>query len=279
MNDTFFNKAPIRTNLMRTGCFVKMCPLKKFFKFLTIFLISLFVLENISFAQALMDQEKASTYLRWNFFTGRDQLQFNKKANIVVIKTLNSDLYKNLKDELSSLKIDQSYIKGINYKESDAANAMAIEIELKNDNVEMFSFYRERDKKFVVDFWMDGDTVTLNKAAIKKPIEEGQQVEEVSAKTAKPLPITPAITKALKLKTKKGLAPKSAPKEDLASIIKEDKILSSFVVDPNKILVKSEKELLAEEVESKNLIEIFAMERLLYGTMILLLLPIKKLLI
>lgn len=237
---------------MRTGCFVKMCSVKKIFKFLTIFLISLFVLENISFAQALMDQEKASTYLRWNFFTGRDQLQFNKKANIVVIKTLNNDLYKNLKDELSSLKIDQSYIKGISYKESESeantANAMAIEIELKNDNVEMFSFYRERDKKYVVDFWMDGDTVTLNKAAIKKPVEEDQQVEEV---TAKALPVAPAITKALRPKTKKSLSSKSAPKADLASIVKEDKILSSFVVDPNKVVAKSEKELLIEEVESK----------------------------
>jgi TolA-binding protein len=236
---------------MRTGCFVTMCPVKKFFKYLTIFFLSLIVLENISFAQAIMDQEKASTYLRWNFFTGRDQLQFNKKRNIVVIKTLNNDLYKNLKEELASLKIDQSYIKGINYKESDteanSASAMAIEIELKNDNVEMFSFYRERDKKYVVDFWMDGDTVTLNKAAIKKPIEEDQVVDV----TAKPLPIVPTVTKAPKSKMKKNQANKSAPKEDLASIVKEDKILSGFIVDPNKVVVKSDKEILAEEIESK----------------------------
>ncbi|MBC7539026.1 MAG: tetratricopeptide repeat protein [Bacteriovorax sp.] len=208
-------------------------------------------MENISFAQSIMDQEKASTYLRWNFFTGRDQLQFNKKGNKVVIKTLNNDLYKNLKEELASLKIDQSYIKGINYKESDteanSASALAIEIELKNDNVEMFSFYRERDKKYVVDFWMDGDTVSLNKAAIKKPIEEDQVVDV----TSKPLPIVPVITKAPKTKVKKNQANKPASKEDLVSIVKEDKILSSFIVDPNKVVVKSDKEILAEEVESK----------------------------
>ena len=91
---------------MRTGCFVKMCPIKKIFKYLTIFFVSLFVTVNISLAEALINQEKASTYLRWNFFIGRDQLQFNKKGNKVFIKTLNTDIYKNLKDELTSLKID-----------------------------------------------------------------------------------------------------------------------------------------------------------------------------
>ena len=237
---------------MRTGCFVKMCPIKKIFKYLTIFFVSLFVTVNISLAEALINQEKASTYLRWNFFIGRDQLQFNKKGNKVFIKTLNTDIYKNLKDELTSLKIDQSYIKNISYKDSSsdasASNAMAIEIELNSDNVEMFSFYRERDKKYVVDFWMDGDTVTLNKAAIKKPVEEDQQskVDEVAIVSK---PVVPVV--AVKAKSKKHQALKIAPKDDLVEKLKDDKILSSFIVDPSKAAVKSEKELMNEEAESK----------------------------
>lgn len=237
---------------MRTGCFVKMCPIKKIFKYLTIFFVSLFVTVNISLAEALINQEKASTYLRWNFFIGRDQLQFNKKGNKVFIKTLNTDIYKNLKDELTSLKIDQSYIKNISYKDSSsdasASNAMAIEIELNSDNVEMFSFYRERDKKYVVDFWMDGDTVTLNKAAIKKPVEEDQQskVDEVAIVSK---PVVPVV--AVKAKSKKHQALKIAPKDDLVEKLKDDKILSSFIVDPSKAVVKSEKELMNEEAESK----------------------------
>lgn len=245
---------------MRTGCFVKMCPVKKFFKFLTIFFALFFVLENISFAQAIVDQEKASTYLRWNFFTGRDQLQFNKKGNKVVIRTLNNDLYNNLKAELLSLKIDSSYIKGVNYKETDSdaasANAMAIEIELKNENVEMFSFYRERDKKYVVDFWMDGDTVTLNKAAVKKPYNEEQQpagTEEVVTPAPAPVkPVAPVITKAPKIKVRKAApAKKAEPEELLIEKVKDDKVLSSFIVDPNKAPEKSEKELAQEETDSK----------------------------
>lgn len=245
-----FNKTPIRTNLMRTGCFVKMCPVKKIFKFLTIFFISLFVLENFSFAQTLIDQEKAATYLRWNFFTGRDQLQFNKSGNKVVIKTLNNDLYNKLKDELTAFKIDPAYIVGVSYQDSDSGagtvNAMTIEVELKGDNVEMFSFYRERDKKYVVDFWMDGDNVSLNKAAIKKPIED--ELPVVALVPAQN--IAPVIAKAPRPKIKKAAAPKEAS-EDLAEKVKEDKILSSFIVDPNKSLTKTEKELQDEEAESK----------------------------
>ena len=91
---------------MRTGCFVKMCPQKKFFKFLTIVFVFAIVLANNAFSQALLDQEKATTYLRWNLFTGRDQLQFSKVGNKVVIKTLNVELFNNLKNELSDVRLD-----------------------------------------------------------------------------------------------------------------------------------------------------------------------------
>ncbi len=244
---------------MRTGCFVKMCPVKKFFNFLTIFFASLFLLVNISFAETLVNQEKASTYLRWNFFTGRDQLQFNKKGNKVVIRTLSGDLYNNLKAELLSLKIDPSYIKGVSYKESDSdsasSNAMAIEIELKSDSVEMFSFYRERDKKYVVDFWMDGDTVTLNKAAVKKPIDEEQPVEAAPVVEVPEKVVAPVAEKVSKAKKKKVKIEQKNSKEEanelLVEKVKEDKVLSSFIVDPNKPKVLSEKDLAQEEADSK----------------------------
>jgi TolA-binding protein len=247
-----------------------MCPVKKIFKFLTILFVSLFILENISFADTLIDQEKATTYLRWNFFTGRDQLQFNKKGNKVVIRTLNAELFNNLKTELLGLKIDSSYIKGVSYKESDAdaasANAMAIEVELKNDNVEMFSFYRERDKKYVVDFWVDGDSVSLNKAAVKKIDDNGDQkaltpkveapkVEAEDTEVVEAPVKAPVVAKAPKAKVVKAKAKKEVKKETadekLVEKVKEDKILSSLIVDPNKISAKSENELAQEEADSK----------------------------
>ncbi|MBC7429524.1 MAG: hypothetical protein H7336_12980, partial [Bacteriovorax sp.] len=85
---------------------MKMCPLKKIFKFLTIFFVLSLTLANSASAQALLDQEKATTYLRWNLFTGRDQLQFTKVGNKVIIKTLNTELFNNLKNELADVKLD-----------------------------------------------------------------------------------------------------------------------------------------------------------------------------
>jgi hypothetical protein len=241
-----------------------MCPVKKIFNFLTILFISLFILENISYAQSLIDQEKASTYLRWNFFTGRDQLQFNKKGNVVVIRTLNSDLYKKIKNELETFKLDQSYVKGIHFKDSDnesnSVNAMAVEIELKNDSVEMFSFYREREKKYVVDFWMDGDTVSFSKSAIKKESSsaneeaDSTQDAEVSKQviTDSPKIVKQVKTpKVVKNKTKLKNIPTVVNSDEIVEKVKEDKILSSFIVDPNKEVIKSAEEIQAIDAEAK----------------------------
>ena len=250
---------------MRTGCFVKMCPQKKFFKFLTIFLLSLIILENNSFAQALLDQEKATTYLRWNLFTGRDQLQFSKVGNKVVIKTLNATVYNNLKDELSSITLDPLYLSKVQFVDStsggNSLNAMAIEVELKNENVEMFSFYRERDKKYVVDFWMDGDTVSLNKAAVVKPddikVEPPAKIEILpkAAKTVAPKVEAnePKIVSAKKVTTTAIAKPFEPKAKEIAleKKISADPDISSFIVDPKKMGQKSQAELDAEEADSK----------------------------
>ena len=242
-----------------------MCPQKKFFKFLTIFLLSLIILENNSFAQALLDQEKATTYLRWNLFTGRDQLQFSKVGNKVVIKTLNPTVFNNLKDELSSITLDPLYLSKIQFVDSasggNSLNAMAIEIELKNENVEMFSFYRERDKKYVVDFWMDGDSVSLNKAAVVKPedvkVEPPTKIEILPKNRVATSPKTgndePKIISAKKVTTTSIAKPFEPKNKDIAleKKISSDPDISSFIVDPKKIGQKSQAELDAEEADSK----------------------------
>ena len=146
---------------MRTGCLIKMFPLNqslKLVRFLTSAIIVVLSVSNIALADNRLSQEKAATYLRWNLFTARDQLQFSKNGSVVSIKTLNEELYKAIKAEVANLKIEDSYIKNISFRENDPNNhAQSIEVVLKSDAVEMFSFYREREKKYVVDFWIDGD--------------------------------------------------------------------------------------------------------------------------
>ena len=222
------------------------------------FVVSL-TLVNSASSQALLDQEKATTYLRWNLFTGRDQLQFSKTGNKVIIKTLNSELFNNLKNELADVRLDPLYLNKIDFKDNangaSAMNAMAIEIELKNDSVEMFSFYRERDKKYVVDFWMDGkDTVSLGKAAVLRP-EEEVVANKVPARieiTPKPEVEPKIIAAKAKIQTKVEKE-QPIPKADLAleKKLEADKDLTSFIVDPSRVIQKSGAELDAEAENSK----------------------------
>jgi hypothetical protein len=140
---------------MRTGCLIKMLPQNHFLKLvkvLTSAILVAFACANIALAENRLSQEKASTYLRWNLFTGRDQLQFSKNGVTVTIKTLNEDLFKSIKEEASNLKIEDSYIKKISFKENDQNNsAQSIEVELQNDSVEMLQRAREKVCRRLLD--------------------------------------------------------------------------------------------------------------------------------
>jgi TolA-binding protein len=238
---------------MRTGCLIKILPKNLLFRFVVNLTSLVFItisFPNISHAENHLAQEKASTYLRWNLFTGRDQLQFSKKGAIVSIKTLNDDLYKAIKEEVNNLKIEDSYIKKISFGENDQANrAQSIDIELKNDSVEMFSFYREREKKYVVDFWIDGDTVTLGKAALQRPTDAApveKMADEESVTKIKPVLPVKVKKQKITIKTKEIIQ-----EEKIIEKVNEDKILSSMIVDPTKKNGKSQIELQTEDAESK----------------------------
>lgn len=245
---------------MRTGCFVKICPLKVVFKIMTLALLWSFFLANNSFAQSIIDQEKTSTYLRLNLLTGRDQLQFSRHQNKVSMKMLNEDLYLRLKAEFETFKADPTYINKISFVDNanggSAINAMAIEIELKDTNVEMFSFYRERDKKYVVDFWHDktqsSDEVKTNNAAVLKPEENKElikpEIKELTKNEATANKVVAATKTATKIPTP---AKKVTQNKVLEEKIKSDKDLSRFIINPYEAGIKSEYELDLDAQNSK----------------------------
>ena len=249
---------------MRTGCFVEICPknlFKKLFNFLTFFSLLFLLKVDYAIAQNFLDQEKAATYLRWNLFTGRDQLQMSKIGNKVVIKTLNAEVYNRLRLELVDAKLDPLYIEKVEFKDNasgdNSANAMALEIFLKNENVEMFSFYRERDKKYVVDFWIDNsDSLSLkNSSVVKNNVIESEKTENVETITEPIINISPKNIEAKILKTKTkssgGESIIAKPQLSIEKKISEDQEVKNFIVDPNRITKKSQAELDHEEENSK----------------------------
>jgi hypothetical protein len=259
---------------MRTGCFVKMCPQSILFSAIKILTLSTFIIfgaVNISHAESIFGQEKSSTYLRWNLFTNRDQLQFNKVGNKVIIKTLNENLYQSLKEEFANSSFESHYINNVVFKDTDkSSNVFSIEVILKDESVEMFSFYREREKKYVVDFWKDSDSGSLLKGNTKAEVSKNELNEDrVNVKMAQKEPvevvapekktISPNINpkKVSKPKARKVSNIEEAKAEteakDIALVekVKEDKILSNLIVDPNKKIEKTEEELAKENDDAK----------------------------
>ncbi len=124
---------------------------------------------------ALFKQELTKTHLRWNFFIPKETLVLEKKHTKVFLKTLNSDFYKKLKDTINELSLDSRYIKKLSSSQSENKdNVPTVVIELSDPSVEVFGFYRDRERKYVLDFWKDKEKSEL------RTIEKIQNTQNVT---------------------------------------------------------------------------------------------------
>ena len=145
-------------------------------KFLTKVALAL-VCFAVSTTQAqIFAPETGKTHLRWNLFAGKEQIVIAKKGDKLTIKTLNPALFEDIKSEIARSAVDNRYIKETRYlspKENN--NVSTIEVSLTASDVEVFSFYKDRDKKFVIDFWMDVD-----KLSALTPVQTEAKVQTLS---------------------------------------------------------------------------------------------------
>ncbi|MCR9203725.1 MAG: hypothetical protein NXH75_04045, partial [Halobacteriovoraceae bacterium] len=125
------------------------------------------------FAQTL-NQEVAKTHLRWNVFTSKENMIIEKKGKTLLLKTLNTSFFNELMKDLDKVKGKNKYIKKIAYKEPTTKNNInTVEIQLANNSVDVFNFYRERDKKHVLDFWIEGsDEEALTNQPLKPVLKK-----------------------------------------------------------------------------------------------------------
>ncbi len=171
------------------------------FKILTIALMMIGVFSPCVLA-VVFDMEKQPTHLRFSFEAPRDQLYIEKVGNVIGIKTLNKDLFESIRTEIEKANIPKSYIKGVSVAPIDARTAVStLNIELKDESVEIFNFYRDRESKYVIDFWVDTDTTTETVAAVNK---------------APAVVAAPPVTKA---PVKKAVAPKPIPRKEAPKVV------------------------------------------------------------
>lgn len=119
----------------------------------------------------IFNQETFKTHLRWNLLVPRDQFYIVKKENLLQIETVNLELFETLAGELARIKANSQYVESISYsKDNFPARPATVIVKLKDPSVELFSFYRDADKKYILDFWINTDLISEKTAALKKPL-------------------------------------------------------------------------------------------------------------
>ncbi len=135
------------------------------FNFLTT--LSLFLVLSTT-ALANLKEEKFKTHLRWGIVAPKDQLYISKKNNTVTLETLNFKLFEKIVKDLSKVQVSKKYFSRFAYDSKDYPAAPAkIVISLKDKSVELFSFYKDSDKQYLLDFWIDQEKVAKK---VIKPI-------------------------------------------------------------------------------------------------------------
>ena len=150
-----------------TGSFVK--SLSKTLTSLLFFA----VLFSLSAFSAILTEEKFNTHLRWNLFVDKAEVLITKIGSGFYIETLHLPLYKELKKELNHIRIRDGHFSQITFSTKGfPQKPTRIRVDLKDETVELFSFYREKDKKYVLDFWKSENDGSQSLSDIKnKPLK------------------------------------------------------------------------------------------------------------
>lgn len=118
----------------------------------------------------IINQETLKTHLRWNLMVPKDQFFIVKRDQTLLIETVNLEMFEKLASEMTKIKANSQYIDSINSsKDNFPARPATISVKLKDPTIELFSFYRDADKKYILDFWINTDLAS-EKPVLQKPL-------------------------------------------------------------------------------------------------------------
>jgi outer membrane protein assembly factor BamD (BamD/ComL family) len=181
----------------------------RLFKILTFILLGVGIIFPAH--SVIVSQENFKTHLRLALQVDKAQVQVDKDNNTLKIKTLDQNLFNEMSEDLSKIQINKNYFTDLSYIPAKDNGVNEIKVSLKDDSIELFSFYKEKESEYVLDFWINQDLVVTKKAAVQK----APKIVKVAAK--------PKVSKK-KLKKSKKI---------------ENKITQSMeVVDPEKVISK-----------------------------------------
>ncbi len=206
-------------------------------------------------------QETFKTHLRWNLIVPKEQISIKKDGATLTIESMNLELFEKLAQELEKTKRAEGYIEKLTVEKggfpSKPARAL---VELKSATVELFSFYRDLDKKWILDFWINSDLVPSKAASLQKPVEK--LVAEKKAEPVKSKSLIPAKSLLEVVKVEDKRLPEKNPEyrdfrygasffwnyEPLLPPVEKDIILESKI--PDSLYPIKDRELLDDEKEA-----------------------------
>lgn len=137
--------------IRETGSFITMTKLT--IKILTLALACFSYLEVFASSPSF-SQNKAQSHLRWNIQLERSALSINKSQDEVSIKSLNPTVLRQIYQQMSEHNVvSTDYIEAIELVMDDNNFISEIKVSLVNNEIEVFSFFVDRDKRHVIDFW------------------------------------------------------------------------------------------------------------------------------
>ena len=138
--------------------------MKLCFNFLTFFFLYMAFI-TASFSQSF-EQNANGSFLRWKIESNKSQLKVMKKQNKVILQSLDPDFFENFSEEISKTERVAKYHKNFAFSKPSVPGApYKLEITLNNSSIELFSFYKADENSYMLDFWINQDSIATKNAA------------------------------------------------------------------------------------------------------------------
>ncbi len=120
-------------------------------------------------------------YLRLEIDAQKNDIDIIKEGKVVRLNFFNEKLFESLSKELSEVKNQKGYLSNV-----ENLNNSQILLELSNPNIELFSFYRDGTRSYVLDLWKTPGEVNSEepKKKIAKLIQPKKVVKKKVTKKA-----------------------------------------------------------------------------------------------
>lgn len=203
--------------------------------FLT-FTYALVALFSICTHANILSHQSFKTHLRWKIFVPKDQILITKYPTYVKIETLNPDIFDQLEKEVRTLDQKTKYISDIRaVKNNFPRKSAKLIVNLRNADIELFSFYKQKDATYILDFWdAKEQEKALNLTSKPKP-QNKKKVENQAEPVAKVVPFTPAPAKKEvienKKEVKKQVVKKTRPKRKESQTFRDFRYGGAFMWD------------------------------------------------